>query len=53
MDAQENGTTLENIARRLEALERENAKVRGKVAAMEGSDERHGEELAGAKVPES
>jgi hypothetical protein len=38
MDATENGTTsLEGLARRLEALERENADLRGKVAALEGS----------------
>jgi hypothetical protein len=43
MDAQENGTTsLEDLARRLEALERENADLRGKVAALEGSEDRHG-----------
>jgi len=43
MDIQENGTaSLEDLARRLEALERENAELRGKVAALEGSDDRHG-----------
>ena len=37
MDATENGTTfLEGLVRRLEALEHENAELRGKVAAMEG-----------------
>jgi hypothetical protein len=44
MDATENGTTsLEGLARRLEALERENAELRGKVAALEGSDGRREE----------
>jgi len=39
MNAQENGSTsLEGLARRLEALERENAELRSKVATMEGSD---------------
>src|SRR5918995_1989458 len=38
MDAQKNVTTsLEDLARRLEALELENAELRGKVAALEGS----------------
>jgi hypothetical protein len=44
MDATENGTTsLEGLARRLEALERENAYLRGKVAALEGSHGRRDE----------
>ena len=38
MDATENGaTSLEGLARRLEALERENAELRSKVVALEGS----------------
>jgi len=44
MDATENGTTsLEGLARRLEALERENAELQGKVAALEGSHGRRDE----------
>jgi hypothetical protein len=44
MDTMENGTTsLEELARRLEALERENAELRGKVAALEGSPGRRNE----------
>jgi hypothetical protein len=44
MDATGNGTTsLEGLARRLEALERENAELRGKVAALEGSQGRRDE----------
>jgi hypothetical protein len=44
MDAQQNGSiSLEVLARRLEALERENAELRGKMAALEGSDDRRKE----------
>jgi hypothetical protein len=44
MDATENGTTSqEGLAKRLEALERENADSRGKVAALEGSRGRRDE----------
>ena len=39
MDDQEyNGLTLEGLAQRLEALERENAELRNEVAALRGSD---------------
>jgi hypothetical protein len=40
MGSQENGLTLEALAQRLEALERENAELRGKVDTLEGSDTR-------------
>lgn len=44
MDEAENGTTsLEGLVLRLEALERENAELRGKVAALEGSHGRRDE----------
>ena len=52
MDATENGTTfLEGLARRLGALERENAELRGKVAALEGSPARR-DEAAGPRGSE-
>ena len=44
MDTQRNGSiSLEVLARRLEALERENAELRGKVAALEGFNDRRKE----------
>jgi hypothetical protein len=43
MDAERSGPTLEALADRLEALERENAELRGKVAALEGSHGRRDE----------
>lgn len=44
MDEAENGTTsLEGLVLRLEALERENAELRGKVAVLEGSHGRRDE----------
>jgi hypothetical protein len=44
MDAQRNGSiSLEVLARRLETLERENAELRGKVAALEGFNDRRKE----------
>jgi hypothetical protein len=52
MDATEDGTTsLEGLARRLEALERENAELRDKVAALEGSDG-HREEVEATRGSE-
>jgi hypothetical protein len=43
MDAERSGPTLEALADRLEALERENAELRGKVSALEGSHGRRDE----------
>jgi hypothetical protein len=43
MDAESSGPTLEALADRLEALERENAELRGKVSALEGSHGRRDE----------
>jgi hypothetical protein len=40
MDGQGNGLTLEGLAQRLEALERENTELRSKVATLEGSGTR-------------
>ena len=43
MGAENNGLTLEGLAQRLETLERENAELRSKVAALEGSGPRRDE----------
>jgi hypothetical protein len=43
MGEEENGLTLQGLAYRLEALERENAELRHKVATLEGSGTRRGE----------
>jgi hypothetical protein len=49
MDTQENGTaSLEDLARRLDAHERENAELRNEVAALRGSEGRRGE-VAGSR----
>jgi hypothetical protein len=37
MGAEDSGLALQGLAQRLEALERENAELRGKVATLEGS----------------
>jgi hypothetical protein len=54
MDAQEvNGTaSLEDLARRLEALERENADLRNEVAVLKGSEGGRGE-VSAARSPKS
>ena len=46
MDAPENGSSLEALARRLKELERENAELRGEVSALRGSDRRRDKEVA-------
>ncbi len=46
MDAPENGSSLEALARRLEALERENAGLRDEVNALRGSGRRRDQEVA-------
>jgi hypothetical protein len=38
MGGEDNGLTLQGLAQRLKALERENAELRGEVAALRGSD---------------
>jgi hypothetical protein len=43
MSGEENGLTLQGLARRLETLERENAELRHKVATLEGSGTRRSE----------
>ncbi len=43
MDVQETGLTLEGLAHRLEALERENAELRQEVSALRASGKRRGE----------
>ncbi len=45
MSAEGNGLSLEGLAQRLEALERENTELRSKVASLEGSGT-HRDELA-------
>ena len=37
MDGEDNGLTLQGLAQRLEALERENAELRQEVAVLRGS----------------
>jgi hypothetical protein len=51
MGGEENGLTLQGLAQRLEALERENAELRHEVAALRGSEDthHHEEELAGIR----
>ncbi len=52
MGTQDNGLTLEGLAQRLEALERENAELRSKVATLEGSGTRtNGPAETGSLVP--
>jgi hypothetical protein len=51
MDEVDNGLTLQRLASRLEALERENAELRGKVAVLEGSSGRA--EVEAPRGPES
>src|SRR5215212_9121200 len=43
MDAEDSGLTLQGLARRLEALERENTELRHKVATLQGSGTRRDE----------
>ena len=43
MGTKDNGLTLEGLAKRLEALERENDELRSKVATLEGSGTRRDE----------
>ena len=44
MGTEDNGLSLEGLAKRLQALERENAELRHKVVSLEGSDTRGAEE---------
>ena len=50
MGAEDNGLSLEGLAQRLEALERENTELRNEVSALRGSDTHQSEE--GKAAPE-
>lgn len=53
MGVRESGLTLEGLAKRLEALERENTELRSKVTLLEGSDTRRDKlaDIRGSETP--